>query len=210
MSHNMAYQNVKRCVSDSELDAVMDLWDRLAGMFPGTWRLSGMPPNVREAACEEWALGLRKFDGEAVIAALTAIRNQGLKYAPDLPLFLDYCKGAKSEVERPRAEYPQIPAGTGIGGYVSHVLAPNARSPIAKQEMAKIQQILHRRGRPLCVDDPEGFDAMFAEHERLVSKVPRRALHAEICHHAGCSRPGTLSHSTTGGGPWWCRDHFRG
>jgi hypothetical protein len=125
-----------------------------------------MPQEVIEAAEIEWATALREFTGQQVIDGLTLLKRSGLQFAPDLPKFAEFCRTTKpahpSHVERA----PAIPHGTGIAGYVEHVLAPNAKTKTAQDELAKIRQILRRTGNPLCVDDPEGFDAMVNDHKR--------------------------------------------
>jgi|SRR5208282_5751850 len=34
-------------------------------------------------------------------------------------------------------------------------------------------------------------------------------ISAECCDAHGCVKPGSLSYNTRGGGPWYCRDHFK-
>jgi hypothetical protein len=111
-------------------------------------------------------MSLREFTGQQIVDGIDRMKRDGLKFAPELPQFLAYCRAGKpahpSHVERA----PAIPHGTGIAGYVEHVLAPNAKTKTAQDELAKIRQILRRTGNPLCVDDPEGFDAMVKDHKR--------------------------------------------
>jgi hypothetical protein len=104
-----------------------------------------MPQPVIEAALDEWALALRGYTGEQVIDALRRVRESGMQFAPDLPAFIGFCKQTKpahpSHVER----YPAIPSGTGVAGYVTHVLAKGAATPKAQAEMEKIRGILRKR-----------------------------------------------------------------
>ncbi len=61
-------------------------------------------------------------------------------------------------------------------------------------------------GCPVCGwDNPKKKKP---EYERVSITIVGREVSSPKCGEVDCRKPGTLSESTLGGGPWWCQAHF--
>jgi hypothetical protein len=108
-----------------------------------------------------------------------------------------------------RAAGPKFTGG--VVGYVEQVLTPNAETPVAQRELAKIREILSRPPPKNREERNERLDRALAEHNALLAKLPRPAPRGEYKHCAvpGCANAGAFSRSVIGGGAWFCTAHFR-
>lgn len=113
-----------------------------------------------------------------------------------------------------RLEYantPKLPAGSGLAGYVEY-LAAEADGDVAAGCLALMREILSRPAAATRDEQAQRLAKATAAHDKLLALVPIRPFaygQRHECGRTGCSRPGTISHSTKGEGPWFCAEHCR-
>lgn len=133
---------------------------------------------------------------------------------PGWPEGADECPEALPKPEPEPVSAEPAFAG-GLGDYVEQVLAPQAKSEVAQRELAKIRAILRRPDPATPEERRQRLAAAQAELQaqlQAAAEAGRLRLGPDVkafpCQVPGCTRPGTLSTSITGGVQWFCREHF--
>jgi len=170
---------------------------------------------------KQWMLRLyskvMSFPAQCIIDGYDAAARKSGAFPPTIPEIEEAIREKNRDRMRYEAAVVEAPKFSNLLEYVDNVLAPNARTPSAEAAMEAIKDILSRPDAKTKAERNVRLDAAVdLLNQTLADQAKAKKIRLGIditrfepCGRSGCDAPGVLSHSLTGGGPWYCKEHWR-
>lgn len=159
---------------------------------------------------------MKGFEPATVVDGYERAVKVKAPYMPSLNDIVMAVRGLGAERERERAALayvnaPKLTPGSGIAGYVEFLDA-QADGDLARGCIAMMREIFAKQPAKTEEEREQRMAKALSAHDTLIKMkplIPRAYGERRECGKTGCDSPGTISHNTTGEGPWFCAAHAR-